>query len=287
MQNKIEFVALLIVAKITQLFGFKRVEKLGNVVGDFFFYFLPIRKKVVIKNLSFAFPEKSPAQIKKLAHENYRSIAKTFLEAFLIPGLSEKKILEMVKFIGLEELRNSINSGKGVILLTAHFGNWELAAVAIALKLKISMTVLSKQQRNPYVTRWFDEIRKSHGNKVANLGAGVRKIFTTLLKGGVVGLVADQRGPREAHRVKLFNKQTAVYSGASAMAFKSGAPVHLVFCSREGGGRFCVSIKKMYYDDLIKDENSTEFNQRYISALEKEIIEHPAQWFWMHNIWKY
>ena len=287
MQNKIEYVILLFFVGVTRAFGLKRIGRLGNVVGDFFFYFLPIRKSVVIKNFSEAFPQKSKREIKRLARENYRSVAKTFLEAFLIPAITDEEILSIVEFKGAEELKAAWEEGRGVILLTAHFGNWELAAVAIALKLKIPMTVLSKQQRNPYVTHWFDAMRSSHGNQVANLGIGVRKIFATLLKGGIVGLVADQRGPRESARINFFGKPTAIYTGASAMAFKSHAPVFLVFCARKPNGKFSIEINRLNYEDLISSEGQQEFNQRYFSALESIIKQYPAQWFWMHNIWKY
>jgi len=287
MQNKLEYFILLFFVRLTRLLGLKRVKLLARIIGDFFFFFIPIRKNIVINNLTRAFPEENISKIKEIARNNYRSIARTFLEAFLIPVLNEEQILNKVEFSGLKELKNSIKEGKGVILLTAHFGNWELAAVAIAIKLKIRMTVLSKQQRNPFVTEWFDEMRRAHGNDVANLGVGVRKIFTTIRRGGVVGLVADQRGPKEGMRVKLFGRATAIYTGASEMAFKSGAAVFLVFCNRKADGKFFIHIEEFFYKDLINEKNIKEFNQRYITALEKKIREYPEQWFWMHNIWKY
>lgn len=288
MQNVLEYIVFLFFVGLTRLLGWKGTRKLALFLGDFFYRIVPIRREVVLKNLRTAFPEKSEEEIKKIAHETYRGFALTFLEAFLIPSMSREEILSKFQVVNGELLKELDESGKGGILLTAHIGNWELGAVATGLLTKDGVHVLTKPQRNPYVTRWFDNMRASKGNTVISVAEGTRGLLNALQSGKIIGIVGDQRAPRENERVLVFNQPTPLYFGTASIALKTGAPVLLVLIGRKSDGSYEIMFKKFEYSDLIgKEKAGVLFNQRYMNEVEKFIRRYPEQWFWMHDIWKY
>ncbi len=288
MKNIFEYVLFTALVKLTHLLGWKGTRKLAIFLGDFFYFFLPIRKNVVIKNLKLAFPEKSEKEIKRLTRETYRSFALTFLESFLIPKLSREEILDKVKVVNKELLEELDRSDGGGILLTAHIGNWELGAVATGILSSKDVYGLTKPQRNPYVTKWFDSMRTSKGNKIITVGEGTKALIEALKQSGIIGIVADQRAPKENERVLVFNQPTPLYFGTASIALKTGVPVLLVFVVRRDDGKYKLIFKDFEYKDLLgKEKAAVEFNQRYMNEVEKIVREYPEQWFWMHDIWKY
>ncbi len=288
MQNILEYIVFLFFVKLTHLLGWKGTRKLALLLGDVFYFFIPIREKVVIKNLKTAFPEKSDDEIKKIVRKTYRGFALTFLESFLFTKMSKEEILSKVNVVNGEFLTEMENAGKGGILLTAHIGNWELGAIATGIIAAKGISVLTKSQRNPYVNKWFDKMRSSKGNKIIDVGAGTKRLIKVLLEGGVVGIVGDQRGPKENERVMVFNQPTPLYFGTASIALKTKAPVLLVLVGRRNDGNYDLVFKRFDYYDVIGKENAgVIFNQRYMNEVEEFVKRFPEQWFWMHDIWKY
>jgi KDO2-lipid IV(A) lauroyltransferase len=289
-KNKIEFFLWKFFTKIVHIIGFNRIHKFARLFSFVFFYLIPIRKDVVISNLKKAFPEKSEQEIKKIAFENYVSIGITFMEIMAFRKMSAKEITELVDVNNLELALEKVNAGNGTILLTAHFGNWELGALFMGLALNKQIDVLVKPQRNKLVAKWMSEVREKFGNKEVPLGISIRALYKTLINGGVIGIVGDQRGKKEdGVIVNFFNQPTTTFKGFAALGIKNKVPTVLVFSLRLPNGKFRIDIDEINYDNLTGtlEEQIKELNQRYISKLEAVIREHPEQWLWMHNIWKY
>ena len=283
-KNKIEFIVFKFFVNLVCFLGRRKSMKLAEFLGAFFYYIIPVRKEVVKKNLSIAFPELSKNEAEKLAKRNYVHILKTFFDTFLLSSVSKEEVTEILKIGNIRLLREEFEKGGGVVLLTGHFGNWELGAVGIGVAMNEEINVLTKPQRNPLVSKWMDNVRERFGNKVSNLGAGVRELFKTLRSGGMIGIVGDQRGPREGMRIKIFGKDTAVYSGFAALIAKSKAPVVIALAPREEDDSYSLEFIKMNYKP---DDDAEKIAQKYMSILEEYIRNYPEQWFWMHNIWKY
>jgi KDO2-lipid IV(A) lauroyltransferase len=288
MQNILEYIVFISFVKLTHLLGWNGTKKLALLLGDFFYFFIPIREKVVIKNLKTAFPEKSDEEIKEITRKTYRGFALTFLESFLFAKMSKEEILSKVNVVNGELLTEVGNAGKGGILLTAHISNWELAALTVGLLLNKGIAVLTKPQRNPYVSKWYDKMRSSKGNKIISVGEGTKALVKVLLEGGIVGIIGDQRAPKENERVLVFNQPTSLYFGTASIAFKTKAPVLLVLMGRREDGNYDIFFKRLEYSDILGKENAgVIFNQRYMNEIEKFVRRFPEQWFWMHDIWKY
>ena len=289
LKNLVEYILFILLAKFFTLFKIKSSVTFGKILGTFLFYVIPIRKKVVVENLKIAFPDYDETQIKKIARANYISFAITLIEMFHIPKLKKEALHNYVLCKDLDLIKEKHNAGKGVVLLTAHFGNWEIGAVSVGSQLGIPIHTLAKPQRNKYVSRWLDKMRASFGNKVILLGVSVRELYKTILQGGIIGIVGDQRGPETSIRVKFFNQNTAVYTGTAEIAVKNRTPILVVLVVRSEDCLYEAVVQEIRvdYDNLSKEESVEFINQSYVNILEKTVIRYPDQWFWMHKIWKY
>lgn len=258
-------------------------RKIAANLASFFYYFVPIRKKVVLKNLGIAFPKKTNAEIRSIAHKHYRSVMITMVEIFRMARISESELRGMIKAESLDIVRETTKKGKGLFLLSAHFANWELGAVAMGVFTGNGIHMLAKTQSNRHINIWMNEMRTRFGNEIIQVGPSVREIFKAISAGHIVGMVGDQRGSREGMRVKFFGRETAVYPGTASIAQKTGAPIITYWIAREADGVYSLRAEPFETEGKTVEE----INQEYMYRLEKLICQYPEQWFWLHNIWKY
>lgn len=289
-KNKIEFAVWKFFVNIVHTIGIKKIPILAKLLSFVFFYLIPIRKNVVLDNLNKAFPDKSNKEINEIAYKNYISIGITFLEIMAFQKMSRHEILKLVDVENLDIVKPHIDNKKGVILLTAHLANWELGALAMGLLLNQPINVMVKKQRNKYVANWMSSIREKFENIEVPLGVSIREIYKTLISGGVVGIVGDQRGRKEdGIVVNFFNNPTVTFQGFASLGIKNKVPIIVVLGERLKNGRYRIHIEEIKYDNLPSDlpGKIKELNQRYMTILETQIKLNPEQWLWMHKIWKY
>ena len=289
MKNKIEYIFFIIFSYLTKILGLKLSRKFAAVVALFFYFVIPIRKKVVFENLALAFPGYSAKEIKKIALGSYKSLAITLMETLYIPYMKKEEMAGVLKCINLDLLTKKQNEKKGIILLSAHYGNWEFFVSSIALQINTPLYLLVKPQRNTYVTEFLNRARTRWNNKLIPLGTAVRQVFKVLKENQIVAIAGDQRGNPEGTRIEFFGRMSSVYSGPAVFALRSGAAIIYSICVRQPDYSYRVELTEMPFDDLPEDENKKveEICKRYIKFLEQVIRKNPEQWLWMHKRWKY
>ena len=286
---KVEFFLLLSIARLVGFLGIKNARYLAKPLALLFFYLIPVRKDVVKKNLSLAFPHLSDKQIKNLAFENYYSIGISFLEIVAFPYADREEIYSLVVNKNPELLHSPGFKEKGLILYTAHFGNWELGALYVGMTLDNTLCVLAKKQKNELVADWIKKGREKYGNREILLGSSVRELYKTLKYKGAIGIVGDQRGPRDGIRINFFGQETSLYTGAAAIALKMNVPIIVAIIARRPDNKYLLNFEEIYYSDFQGTDGEKEIyiTQKYMDILQKNIEKHPEQYFWMHDIWKY
>jgi KDO2-lipid IV(A) lauroyltransferase len=286
---KIEYLLFISLGNLLSIFGFSSIKTTSKFLAFLFYYVIRVRRNVVIHNLSTAFPNLNEKEIKSLAIKNYQSIAITFLEIFNLKKLSREEIEYHFSNAGFDFVREKVKQKNGLILLTAHFGNWEIGAIASGIHLNDCITVLVKKQKNPFVASWLNNFRERFGNKQIFLGVSVRELYKTIKSNNIVGIVGDQRGTRDGISVDFFGRETRTFQGTAAIALKTNCPVIVLLCARQEDGKYKAIIKELDHSNFVgtTDDKIKQFNQKYMSILEDAIRKHPEQWFWMHNIWKY
>ncbi len=289
MKNKLEYILFLSFSILFKFLGLHLSRKFSFVIAVIFYYLIPIRKSTVIENLTNAFPEYDREKIREIAFKNYKSFAITLAEILSIPWMSRDDIEQQVNCLNKSLIIEKYNENKGVILLSAHFGNWEYVAASVAAQLNIPFSVVVKPQRNPYVTNWMNRARTKWNNKIVPLGLSIRQTYQTLKEKQVVAMVADQRGPEESIRINFFGRNISVHTGPAVLALKTGAPILYGVCVRCGDFSYKTEIVEINVDDVegTMEEKVREISQRHMTHLETFIRQFPEQWLWMHKRWKH
>lgn len=242
-----------------------------------------------MENLTYSFPEYSKKKIKNIAFNCYKSFSITLIELLAIPWLSREQMKEMVQCRNSELIVTRYNEKKGVILLSAHFGNWEYIALSVSLQIEIPFYVVVKPQRNPYVTKWLENARTKWINKIIPSGISIRQVYKELLEKNIVAMVADQRGPREGVKLDFMGRPAYFFTGPAMLALKTGAPILYSIPVRQKDYSYKAEVYEVSKENLPEDEieKVIELTKRQKEYLENFIRQYPEQWFWMHKRWKY
>ncbi len=289
MKNQLEYFLFILLSRFVCLIGLTKARKFARLLAFFFFYIIPIRKKIVFKNLHLAFPSESETEIKTIAYNSYISFAISLVEILSLPVISDEEMKRFVRFDNISMIREKFELGKGVVLLSGHFGNWEFCALSSSLQVGIPFNVVVKNQRNPFVNNWMTEMREKWINKVIPLGASIRQVYKALLEKNIIAMVADQRGPADATTVNMFGIKSAAYTGPAVLALKNNSPILIGLTVRQKDYTYKITLEEIDYKELTgsEEEKVNVLTQCYASILEKYIRKNPEQWFWMHNRWKY
>jgi len=289
MKNIFEYILFLSFSKFFQLLGLNLSRKFSFLIASLFYYIIPIRKKTVLENLHNAFPDYNEKKIKSIAFGSYKSFAIALAEILYIPAMSREDIEKQVDCNNLELIREKYEENNGVILLSAHFGNWEFMATSLAAQLNIPISVVIKPQRNPYVTNWMNKARTKWNNEIVPLGISIRQTYQTLKDKKVVAMVADQRGPEESIKINFFGRELTVLTGPAVLSLKTGAPVLYGISVRQDDYSYKSVMTEISKENLPEsnEDKIKELSQRHMSYLEGYIRKYPEQWLWMHKRWKH
>ncbi len=289
MTDKIEYIIFIAFSRLFNILGLKTSRKFSYLLAFIFFFVIPIRKQVTLGNLKLAFPEYPLKKIRKIAFESHRSFAITLIEILYIPNMTCDQVESLIICRNNDFIIEKYRENRGIILLSAHFGNWEAMAVSLSLQLKISFSTVIKAQRNMLVSDWLNKMRSKWGNKIVPLGISVREVYKALKDKNIVAMVADQRGPQDGIRVNFFGRKAAIYAGPAALALKTKSPLLFAVAVRQPDYTYITSFEEVKMNNLPDDEEEkiVEISQRHTILLEQAIKRNPEQWLWMHKRWKY
>lgn len=261
---------------------------LGRFAG-FIGYSVSKRRDIAYKNLKAAFAgEKTSKELRRIARGSVETLGMNMIELLRIPDMDQAYIREHIQIEGEEVFKKIYAEGKGVIFLTAHFGNWELLNITSAI-LNYPLLVLARVQRHPRSDEYLNSLRASKGSRVVYKGILVREILKALKKGEIVGILSDQDGGKNGAFVNFFNRRSSSPTGAATFAFRTGAAIIPVFATRLENGRHRIEVKKALQTpsaDLPDEEKERFVLQQFADVLEKQIRQSPDQWLWGHRRWK-
>jgi lauroyl/myristoyl acyltransferase len=240
-------------------------------------------------NLRHVAPEASERKRRSWAKRILRNVALYYADVARLPRMDLKEFFEK-RFIfhGLDEyLRPAIAEGKGVIILSAHYGNPELAVQALA-HLEIPVFALTEPV-HPRVSALMDRFRASKGHTFGPVNRGnVKRVFQTLKRGGVVALMGDRdiEGPKEV--LPFFGEPASMPTGPIEVGLRTGAAIIPCFCARRG--RYVIEA---WVEEPLKLERTDDFEAdvragmlEYIERLERRLREDPGQWAVLEAIWE-
>ncbi|MEW6673998.1 MAG: lysophospholipid acyltransferase family protein [Thermodesulfobacteriota bacterium] len=268
----------------------KQLVGLARPLGRLWYAIDHYHRRIASDNLSSAFGrELSPAGIRSLARDNFVQLVRVMLEIPSLLNLSKENLDTYVEFSGLEHFEAALARGTGVLVLTAHLGNWELMAVATALKYEIPFHVMVRPLDYTPMDRVLTEIRSRTGNRVLDKDKSAAEVSTLLRENQVVGILLDQNSSwYEGVYVPFFGKTACTNKGLAMFAMRYGATVLPAFNIRQPDGRYRVIISPPV--DLVRSGNVGDDIVENTSCFNKIIEDHirlaPDNWLWVHRRWR-
>jgi KDO2-lipid IV(A) lauroyltransferase len=289
MRHRLEYVAFQIVRWAVLALPLKSAQRLGGYLGDAAFRLASSRRRIALENLKNAFPEKSDAELAAIARGAFRNYGITLIELLWFPHVTDDLLRKLIVLKNPEVIARGHAAGKGMVMLSGHFGNWELIAFGVARMTGIPFSIIVQTQSNTLIDRVINRHRCLLGNNVIPMGMSVRGIIKTLSEGGVVAIAPDQSGPMEGAFVDFFGRSVATHQGPAAFALRGGAPLQMGFMVRKADGTYEVTLEEVPSSDLkeASELNIVELTRRHPALLEKGIRLYPDHWLWMHRRWKH
>lgn len=249
---------------------------------------LGIRRKTVEQNLRLAFPEQTEAWRQDVCRRAYRHLGREAAAMLRLAKLDRQAVVERTVTRGWEEMEDALSEGKGCILVTGHYGNWEIAAAAVAAR-GVPISAIVRRQGNLLVDQRLDETRRRLGVETIVQRDAPRAVPRVLRKNGVVGIVGDQDARRAGVFVPFFGVPASTHRGPALFAIRFGAPVFACVARRLPGAgvRYEVAgtrVPVRRTGDLEADV--TALTAELARRLEASVREAPEQYFWFHRRWK-
>jgi KDO2-lipid IV(A) lauroyltransferase len=245
--------------------------------------------RIVSENLQMAFPEKTADEIKTLKRRIYKHFSTIFTQIiYLYVKQNPEKTLPDIQIRNSQALEDILNRGKGVILFSAHFGNWELVPFIISRKLKRKTHNVARIMDNPLIEKRVIRFREYMGSRIIHKKGSIKTILKELKNNQIIGMIIDQNTlPEEGVFVDFFSRKVCAIPSVSMLHLKRNIPIVPVFIHYEPDKIVFeisdeVSFQKSgnFEDDLVR------LTQYCNTLIEQKVRQYPEQWLWFHQRWK-
>ena len=253
-------------------------------------YLLHVRlRRVGMRNLAMAFPEKSQRERRRILRGEFTSLGRQLAEVCLFPRYTRENVSQVVVYEGFENYERAYNRGKGVLFLTAHLGGWELSAFTHSLHghpLHIVMRPLDNQRLDRFIRHY----RTMHGNTTVDKDEFVRGLLSATKAGETVGILMDTNmTPPQGVFVPFFGISACTASGLARIALRTDAAVVPGFTIWDPAlGKY-----RLRFDPAVNlirtgnvEEDVVANTARFTKVIEDYVRRYPEQWLWVHRRWK-
>jgi len=251
------------------------------------YYFLAFRDRRFVKaNLRVIFPEKSNRQLRKISRMVFRNFAKYLVDFFRFEKLNRQYIDKNIKLENLHFFDETLAKGKGVVVLTAHLGNWELGGVVLA-QLGYPFWAVALPHKNKKVNDFFLAQRNRKGVKVIAMGKAVRSCITEIKNNHMVALVGDRDFSEKGMMIDFFGRPTHFPEGPAALSLMTGASIVPGFMLRNPDDSFTLRIEKPieFTPSGDKAKDLADLIGVYKIIIQDYIRKYPEQWYVFRRFW--
>jgi len=256
----------------------KNQVKISQHLASIFYHYIPKRKNLALKNLSIAFPNHSAEWIEKTLKNCYKFLTFNFIQFLTFPQSTKNVNIEV---IGQDLLDEALNKGRGVILISSHFGTWEILGHWFGVN-NYPLRGVAQRQTNKGANKFFEEKRQLSGIKHVYRKVGFDRLYDILKENKILGLVSDQDAKSKGIFVNFFNKPASTHTGAAKFHLNTGAPMIFGLCIQTGFQKYKIELISVSG----AKNNIENITQEFTAILENIIRKYPEQNFWFHNRWK-
>jgi KDO2-lipid IV(A) lauroyltransferase len=280
-------VGLLALSHLARRLPLPVLHRLGERLGLLAYRLSRRYRRVAERNLHLAYGGSlSDKEREQVVRQVFVHFTKSLMEFLVGEGLSTEDLRRMVRVVGEEHLHWCVQQGRGTLIVTAHYGNWEIAARYLTRCIGYPLSVVARDADDAPTAALVNRIREQGGYRVLPKGHAVRDVLKALRRNEVVAMLPDQNAGDVF--VPFFGKLAGTAAGPALLALRTGAPILPVFCTRQSDDTFlCEMLPPLVVQPSEdKERDVTETMERITAIIERQIRKHPAQWLWLHNRWK-
>lgn len=285
--HRVEYALLRLVVFLAGLLPLRLALKAGAFLGWTAWTVFGLRKRIVLVNLRQAFPEMSEEERRNTGRDSYMNSGRFMMEFARQEKMGGDFVFRHVEVEDPRRLKALKELG-GALLITGHFGNWELFGVTCRYILE-DVSFLVGRQSNSLVDRYINRLRSMHGIELYGRRTAVKGVLTSIRRGGYVCWLSDQDAGDSGLVVDFFGYPASTPRGAAAFSVRLGVPVVPAVLVRKGRGpdHTLVLGEPVYPDpDLSREAAEKRITEEYTSGLEEMIKDRPDLYWWAHRRWK-
>jgi KDO2-lipid IV(A) lauroyltransferase len=245
-------------------------------------------RRIVRRNLAFAYPDMDESQRRRLEGRVFRNYGISLFELFQMGFMRPEDVARRMRFYGLENFREALLRRRGVIAVSAHLGSWELGMQALPCVFGMHLTAVAKKFKSNFVENWIHSVRTRFGNAILYKKDSLADMTQILRRGGILAILIDMARRKDGVDVQFYGRKATATPAVAMLALRCRAAVLPTFSLREPDGRIGIhaepEIEMRRTRDLRADLVTN--TQRITDVVEGMVRRHPEQWFWLMRRWK-
>jgi len=265
------------------------VHFLAGTLGNLIYYMDRKHRRIALSNLGIALGDRTERERKRIARAAFRHFATVLFELLTLPKSLSERFSRISRHGGLENLQEAYAAGKGVLIFTAHFGNWELMGISHGT-MGFPLSVLARALDNREIEKELYGIRACSGNHVIPKEQAIKGSLEALKRKEGVAILIDQNTQlSQGIFVDFFGREACTTTILAALAIKTGARIIPAFALPEGRGRYCFIYEPpvpVPPADMEVTERIKKITQDCTKIIEGYVTKYPEYWLWMHQRWK-
>ena len=287
LSQRVEYLLYRAAARAVRAGSEQTLRRWGTRIGALARHVLRGRDRLAMRNLAETFPEKSEAERRRIIDECWRHFGREALETIRMQHVPIEEIPSHCPIVNAHIVEEAIAAGHGVILISAHYGAWEIAGLAIMALVPNVLTV-ARPLDNELLERDLVRIRALTGAEVVDRQRAARPLLKALQQKGVVVLLPDQAvQPREGVLVPFLGRPAWTTDAPAKMALRQSSAIVFGFCIPGTTGHRLEFEEPIRIDQLSSDEKNAEaLTTRINDVISRRIAARPELWLWMHDRWK-
>lgn len=289
LKHRLEYLLAKVIIAISRSLDDEKADKFGSILGKLYGKLIPSRRKIAIDNLNLALDIIIPAnELNPLVDRIFENIGRTFVEQARLTKAASMRLKNIIAYNGIDYVTDTLQKGRGGVVVTAHFGNWEMQA-AYTTECGYPLDVIAKVQHNPLFDRLINDIREQMNvNVIPVRSSTLRDVFKSLKENRLVGIVADQHDPSQNLIMNFLGRPASVAKGPAVFAMKQKCPILPILMRRvKYDQHILISHPPIYPNESGDDEQDIiDMTRKYLNFFEEMIKKYPDQWMWTHRRWK-
>jgi KDO2-lipid IV(A) lauroyltransferase len=285
--QRVEYVLYRGVAALVRAASEERVRRWGGHLGSLARRVLRKRDRLAMTNLRATFPDRDEASLRATLNECWRHFGREVLGYLRVQQLPLEEIAKRCVFVNMEAVTDAIARGNGTVLISAHYGGWEVAGLVLLSRIDNVRTV-ARPLDNELLERDLARFRATTGAEVIDRRKAARPLMQGLADNAVIVLLPDQAVlPREGVRVPFLGRPAWTTPAPAKMALRHDSTIVFGFCIPDELGYRIEFDESIRVDELSESERDpVALTTRMNDAISRRIVARPELWLWMHDRWK-